>query len=651
MKRLALITKLSAVGLLLATIGAGATTPIPAVSLGQLERRALDHGAQLVVLPDTGAAQASAFLCFRGGRALEPESQAGVSSMLAALIAGDASVAGSFAAWLSSSGGKLETQVLDDEFRLVLRVAPAALAEAAARLGERLAHPACDAAELERVRASLEASARQRAGDASARADASLQALAYGSAWRGAERAGSFELRAITIEALLAFEREQTAASRLVVGVTGPVEAAAQEELWRGALASLQVETTREPSPPAFVQPPERRVWIVDDPGRTEIELRIAGPGVRWNDPDWAALELWSALLAGRVASASQAGKLPIDHARAGFERGASRKGIFRAGGTTTAEHAVEAITALLGVLESAARDVAADELETARRSLADASAAADALAESKLLLGLELTLHGYPEDHAEQVRERELRLGASEVRDAVGRHLDPARLLVLVVGPANRMLEPLARLGRTTRYEPLVDALLASVGGRERWASLASLEIESTVQPAVGQVLQTHQWLDLEEPRYRVETPAANGTQVIVLDGRDAFNRLGDQVTEFPAATARTLFARHARGLWNVLHHLALGRGVVSRQDGERRLVLTLEEGSELVLEIDEKGRPARVQYQEDGDRRTLVYEDWRESEGYTWAAHVREEPTGRLWDISRFQPLRSFDPALVAR
>ncbi len=653
MQRFSPFTHALALVSLLAAAGASAAPHVveQGSTRGSVERRPLEHGAQLLVLPDPEAEKVTVLLCFRGGRATEPESALGVASLTAAMIAGDATIVGSYGAWLASHSGMLDARAFDDEFRIELRVPAAALAEAATRLGDRLAKPSFEGLALERARAKLEAASRQRLADPAARADAALQALAYGPAWRAADRAGTGELRAISGEALVAFQLEQIVASRLVVGVTGPVETEAMVELWQKALGALLEGKAPPQSPPSFVQPSERRIWIVDDSTRGNVELRIAGAGVRWNDPDSAALELWSAIVANRIATATQAGEAPIEQAKASFERGASRKGLFLAAGAAPLEQVPKAVTWMLALLEGARGEIESGELARARETLEASAASERASSGEELLLAVRLALHGYPEDHPDQERARGLRLGPSDIQAAVARHLDPSRLLVVAVGPADRLMGPLAQLGRVARHEPLVDALLAAIGGRDRWARLTALEVEIMFQQAVGQYAPTHQWLDLDEPRFRVQTPMTNGTRNIVLDGRTAFERFGGEVTEYPADTVNMLLARHIRSLWNVLHHLAVGRGVTARQDGERRLVITCQEAVGLILELDEQYRPLRVMYEENGRQSTLHYEDWRETEGYSWAAHVHEEPSAFIWDITRFQPLRAFDPELVAR
>jgi zinc protease len=627
------------------------------------QRRSLRIGVEdveLVVLEQAEMTNITTLIRFRGGRIAEADGARGISTLLAATLS--ESMPG-----LTGLPGPV-VEAREDEIRFHLTSSPDAYAEQATRLLKLLVEaPAAEddaaapdaAGPIARARSALSSAAAARLEDLASpvrRADEALLALAYGERRKSWSEPDPGELDALGASELAAAQRAQLAVDRVAVGVAGAVGVDDMVELWTELLDQLPLsESPAEATTPSFVQPPNRRIRLIDVPGAAQTELRIAGPGTRFGDPDFPALDLWSAafgaggtgLLAGALSE--QAGR--IERADAGFNSHWNRKGLFRVTLAAESAVAVDALEQILLALEKARDGLTPEAVDRARGLVEARYAARTATPEGALELATDLALFDFPEDFVEQHLARIQRLSTGEVQEALARHLEPERLLIVVLGPAKELAPRLEPLGQLLYETSLVDDMLAAVGGRERWARMTALETEITIHFTPELSVATHQWHDLAGPRFRVDTPVPGGTLTSVLDGKQAWQKREGIVEEnTPEQLARILLNKRRR-LWDLLHVIAAGKGPELREESEGRLAVLRAGVVDMTVELDARWLPVRVTYEEEGAPRTFEYSEWRETDGYRWASQVFESPANRRWEVTRFLPLEAFDESLIAR
>ncbi|MEX2530065.1 MAG: pitrilysin family protein [Gemmatimonadota bacterium] len=259
-------------------------------------------------------------------------------------------------------------------------------------------------------------------------------------------------VQGITRDAALAFfaERYRPGAGGFVlVGdiAADDVFALADRHLsaWKGAALPL-------PELPTATLPGTRPVIVVDRPDAVQSEIRIGLPGPSRGGPDDDALEVGNSILGGAFTS-----RLNMNlRERHGFTYGVrSRFAQRRHGGTFKIGTSVQT--------EVTARALAEAEGEL-RRFVSEGPTPSEVAQAREYLSGIfplrmettaqltarlaEVLIYHLPDDHHHRYRERIRAVTPEGVRDAVGRHVDPGRARLVVVGDAKRIAGELEDLG-----------------------------------------------------------------------------------------------------------------------------------------------------------------------------------------------------------
>lgn len=196
-----------------------------------------------------------------------------------------------------------------------------------------------------------------------------------------------------------------------------------------------------------------RGVAIVDRPGAPQSELRIGQVGTNRRDPHYHALVVLNAILGGQFVSRINM-KLRQEKgltygARTAFEFRRGR-GPFSLATSVDAAATVEAVREALVELRDirAARPAAAGELALAKASLVSGYARHFESAEQLARASAQLALYDLPDDYFDQFVPIVERVEALEVTRVANQHLDPDRLLTVVVGDYSSIGAGLAALG-----------------------------------------------------------------------------------------------------------------------------------------------------------------------------------------------------------
>lgn len=199
-----------------------------------------------------------------------------------------------------------------------------------------------------------------------------------------------------------------------------------------------------------------------------------------------------------------------------------------------------------------------------------------------------------------------------------------------------------------------LVDALLAALGGRERWARLGAVEIEGTTRvAALDEAVPLHTWRELDAYRARLEQTRGGQVLAYVLDGDRAWQESDGTSAPLDSAQRLRLFDAEYRGLYRVLRRLARGDDVAARAvlGGRIELYDTRREGAYLGwLRAGPDGRPDRFGTPDSpgGGERTVVIEAWGEVAGYAFPVRYASEDGSVAVVNTRFVPDPEIDPEL---
>ncbi len=426
-------------------------------------RLELEGGARLLVIPRDGLPLVDGTLLFPGGRADEEADLAGVTELLADVLreGGSERTGGrELDDWLDGHAATIDCVATPEALRLDFSCVSSDLGNVLVLIGELLRQPAYPEAELERSRARLATQLARRSGDPAWVADLWLDRVTAGAGSLLARRPTPESVERVTRLDLLRHHRRLIGPARLVVGVTGDVEPAAlaaQLDTQLRGLPPAAPLTRREPQ--VLRRPSRTTIHLVDRPGLAQCELRLASPGTRRLHRDDGALRLWSAAVGAEGAANRMMVRLRAELGLVYGGRLAHAPGWGHAGRvlgacSTRVEAVPDAVAAWLEVVRESLPPLPEEELGSVRRRLLNAGVFEVDSPLEVLGRALALEFHGYPPDHWTREAEQLRGLGPREVSEAVQRHVDPQRLTLVVVGPAEELAPRLEPYGRVVRVE-----------------------------------------------------------------------------------------------------------------------------------------------------------------------------------------------------
>ena len=641
------------------------TPPSPA-------RYELPQGGVLLALPSHELPLVDGLFAFHVGTIHEPAERVGLAEILAdALREGGSNTypGPELDAWLDQHAASIDVSVSEDR----LSIAYHCLAEDTDAVLERamslVTDPAYPEAVVELARVRARTAIARRRDDTRALADATLDRVVYGwdSPW--GRQATEESVSAVTAGDLAEFHRAQLGPDRLVAGVTGDARgehvAARITELWGEAAA---VGAPPEVPPARFSTPPSTRIYLLDRPGVSQTELRIASIGTTRKDPDYAALYLWSNVvgIGGMTNRMMQRVRTELGLAygvggvyRPGWDHPGYFYG-FCGTANATAGTALEEMAEV--IVAGGSSPIPPGEIETVRKRTQAADVFRVDTDQKVLGRAVDLVFHDYPADYYEKLATRIGELNSFDLAQAVRSRYAPQRQLFVAVGPADEIEPGLERIAAVFRIptEPgrpvstpegraLASELLTALGGAEGWAALDSLAFttEFRLTRGTGELLvETEQWRDLTSLRMRVEQLQSGRRFITVLDGAGGWSYDGVSLRALTEAerSGHTLLER--RSLYRVLRQLARGRGLGVSAEG-RRLVVTDDLGPLLWIDLDEDGTPL-VSGNEGTDAREIHYVEWGERDGLRYPARFEMPKRQVVVEITHFEPNVELDPEL---
>ena len=431
-------------------------------------RTELEGGGVLLSIEDRELPLVDGVLLFRGGTAEVPAERAGLLELLAEALregGSERTPGAQLDAWLDSHAATLEVRAERDALRFEFSCVEADLGRVLEYLGELIALPAYPEAAVEGSRNRLLTRIARRDEDPASLARHLLDRVVYGADAPRARRPQRAAVQAATRRALLEHHRRVLGPQRLLAGATGAVSALEMAARLEALLSGVGgVEPPPRPTPAAFRRPSRTRIHLYDRPGLPQAEIRLAGPGTRRLQRDYAPLYLWSYALGAGGTSNRLMVRLRTElglvyQGSLFFAPGWGRAGRLLGSTSTRVESVPRVLEELGALLQAGLAPLEAQELEAVRGRVLNAEVFQVDRPEKVLARALDLELHGYPPDFWERRAERLRSLSAREVARAVGRYVDADRLVLVVVGPAAELRESLEALGEVVLLEPLAGA------------------------------------------------------------------------------------------------------------------------------------------------------------------------------------------------
>jgi len=350
-------------------------------------------------------------------------------------------------------GGTLGTGADWDASYISLDILARYAHEAVDMFSDIISRATLPAEALERVRTERITDLLQQRDEPSAIAAKRFSGLLFGKGPYGIPMVGTAESIAnITLDDVRRFYTQHYVPNNTSVVVSGDVDPAEAIKLVEDALGKWE-RGSEPPRPSIAAQTLDaNRIYLIDRPTAVQSEIRIGHAGVSRASADYFPLSVMNALLGGIFNS-----RINLNlRERHGYTYGARSVFAFRrnAGPFVVAapvrnEVTTESVQEVLAELRRIRTgDVEDRELNDTKSYLMGVFPATVQSASDIAGRLLDIELYGLPEDYFEHYRESIGAVSKDDAESVAKKYIDPDRALIVIVGNAKQVREPLGTLG-----------------------------------------------------------------------------------------------------------------------------------------------------------------------------------------------------------
>ena len=434
--------------------------PDPPFRFPEIRRRTLSNGVRVWTVEHHAVPLVSFLALLPLGAAADPSDRPGLAALTSDMLdegCGDLDAL-ELHDTLGRIGGHLDSEIGSDAILLTLSSLARFADRAAALLADMIRRPRLEQRDFDRVRDLRLNRLVQMRDMAPALADRAYTQLLYGNHPYGHLPIGSeTSLRSMLLRDVTAFHSQTFSPSRLTVIASGDASHGQLADLVAAAFGGWDENTGNSggvvdpvvlPPPPV----PDDRVALVHRPDAAQSELRIGHVAAARSTPDYHALLVLNMILGGQFVSRINM-NLREDK---GYTYGARTSFDFRRGpGPFTLQASVQSDATADAVLEAlaeieairGARPPTPQELETGRAALTRGYPRNFETAEQISRAAAQLALYGLPDDYFSTFVTKVMAIGADDVTRVAQAHIDPSRLLTVIVGDRDKVGPSLPRL------------------------------------------------------------------------------------------------------------------------------------------------------------------------------------------------------------
>ena len=424
--------------------------PTPKFTPPAVVRRKLSNGLELLVAERHELPILTMNLVVKGGETLVPAGKEGLASMTAALLTEGTTSrdALKLAGELAEIGASVDAEGGREASTLALTTLTKHTAKALGLYADVLLNPAFPEKALERLRDRRLASLLARSSNPAGIAGVVFPRLLYGEEhpYGRPDLGTPKSVKALTRDDARAFyERlyHPNNAALIVVGdITPDAAASALEDAFKAWKPGEPAAATL-PEPPAPAK--GVTVYLVDKPAAAQSILAVGQVGLPRSTPDYFPLTVMNAILGGQFSS-----RINLNlRERHGYTYGANSHFVFRqgpgpfqAGGAVKTEVTRDALVELIKELTdiTGPRPATAAELAFARDRLIKGFPGRFETTSGVSGALVELVLYRLPEDYFAKYQAEIEAVTPADVARVAREHLDPRRMVILIVGDRSKV-------------------------------------------------------------------------------------------------------------------------------------------------------------------------------------------------------------------
>jgi len=418
-------------------------------------RRTLANGLRVLVAENHNAPLLSLRALVRSGADHDTLESAGLASIVADMLDEGAGSRDTIqlAEDIGLLGGALGTGADWDASYITLDVLSRNGGEAAAIFADVTARATLPADGLERVRAERLNEILQQRNEPGAIAGKRFANLLYGTGAYGNSIIGNADsVSRLTIENVQRFYREHYLPNNSAIVVSGDIDSNNALSLIERALGDWP-RGEEPPRPNVTARPIDRsRIYVIDRPQAVQSEIRVGHIGVARSSADYFPLSVMNAIFGGVFNS-----RINLNlRERHGYTYGARSQFAFRrqAGpfviaapvrNEVTRESVEEMLIELRRIRTGDIEDAEFDDTKAYLMGVFPATVQTASDIASRLV---DMELYGLPEDYFDRYRENIAAVTKDDIARVANKYLDPERVLIVIVGNAGQIREPLGALG-----------------------------------------------------------------------------------------------------------------------------------------------------------------------------------------------------------
>jgi zinc protease len=421
----------------------------------QITRTTLPNGLRVLIAENHNAPLVSLRALVRSGADHDEVPTAGLASITADLLDEGAGSrdAIQLAEDIGTLGGALGTGADWDASYISLDVLSRTADPALAIFGDVTARPTLPADGLERVRVERLNEILQQRNEPAAIAGKRFASLLYGKGAYGNSTVGNAESVAhITLENVRGFYETHFIPNNTSIVVSGDLDPQQAIDIVTRELGDWKPGPTPPPPQVAPHAIDRNRVYLIDRPQAVQSEIRVGHLGVARSTEDYFPLSVMNAIFGGVFNSRINL-NLREKH---GYTYGARSQFAFRkqAGpfviaapvrNEVTRESVSEMLDELRRIRTGDLEDAELNDTKSYLIGVFPATVQTSSDIASRLV---DMELYGLPESYFEEYRDRIASLTKDDIVRVAQKYLDPDRVLIVIVGNAAQIRDPLHTLG-----------------------------------------------------------------------------------------------------------------------------------------------------------------------------------------------------------
>jgi predicted Zn-dependent peptidase len=419
------------------------------------ERRRLDNGLTVWMVPLPGASMVNVHLLVDAGAASEDEPHGGVAALTAQLlVTGTRRLdASAFAEATERLGIEVSSESSWDSVRAAFQSLPEHMEDGIALLAEMVREPRLDPGEFERLKAERLAEILQSRADPGRLADEMFLRHVFDAStpYRRLAAGSPETVGGLTLDDVRSFHAIQWAAEGSHLVVAGSIDS---EAVMRATQLRLGAWSGHGPGH-RTLRPTAgggRRVVIVDRPGSVQSELRVGHLGIDRHHPTYFPALVLGAMLGGVFGSRLNLRlreELGYTYgARAAFDPRRAT-GPFSAAAAVQTDVTADAIREMIDQLTRIREGAPGEsELHDVRDYLVGVFPLRFETTGGVTAAMEPLAIYGLPDDYWQTYRASLEAVGAQDVLSAAHELIHPDQLLILAVGDASLIRDQVAAAG-----------------------------------------------------------------------------------------------------------------------------------------------------------------------------------------------------------